>query len=96
MMLKRLFMNTSLRMRMIVLYTLFAVILVGGITLYSYHFTVDLLKKKEMAILSDSLEYLEKDISTQIKGINGEFIRDKDARSEGGTGQRTYKLFYGY
>ncbi|MBD5458592.1 MAG: sensor histidine kinase [Lachnospiraceae bacterium] len=74
MMLKRLFMNTSLRMRMIVLYTLFAVILVGGITLYSYHFTVDLLKKKEMAILSDSLEYLEKDISMQIKGINEEFI----------------------
>ena len=73
-MLKRLFMNTSLRMRMIVLYTLFAVILVGGITLYSYHFTVDLLKKKEMAILSDSLEYLEKDISMQIKGINEEFI----------------------
>lgn len=74
MILKRFFMNTSLRMRMIVLYTLFAVILVGGITLYSYHFTVDLLKKKEMAILSDSLEYLEKDISTQVKGINGEFI----------------------
>ena len=74
MMLKRLFMNTSLRMRMIVLYTLFAVILVGGITLYSYHFTVNLLKEKEMAILSDSLEYLEKDISMQIKGINEEFI----------------------
>ena len=72
--LKRLFMNTSLRMRMIVLYTLFAVILVGGITLYSYHFTVNLLKKKEMAILSDSLEYLEKDISMQMKGINEEFI----------------------
>ncbi|MDE7276303.1 MAG: sensor histidine kinase [Lachnospiraceae bacterium] len=74
MMLKRLFMNTSLRMRMIVLYTLFAVILVGGITLYSYHFTVNLLKEKEMAILSDSLEYLEKDISMQIKGINEEFM----------------------
>ena len=74
MVLKNLFMNTSLRMRMIVLYTLFAVILVGGITLYSYYFTVDLLKEKEMAILSDSLEYLEKDISTQMKGINEEFI----------------------
>lgn len=72
--LKKLFMNTTLRTRMIVLFTLFAVILVGGITLYSYHFTVDLLKKKEMAILGDSLEYLEKDISMQIKGINEEFI----------------------
>ena len=74
MLLKKLFMNTTLRTRIIVLFTLFAVILVGGITLYSYHFTVDLLKKKEMAILGDSLEYLEKDISMQIKGINEEFI----------------------
>lgn len=74
MILKKFFMNTSLRMRMIVLYTLFAVILVGGITLYSYYFTVGLLKEKEMAILGDSLEYLEKDISTQVKRINEEFI----------------------
>lgn len=59
---------------MTLLYTLFAVILVGGITYYAYYFTVDLLKKKEMSILSDSLEYLEKDISARLKSLNEEYI----------------------
>lgn len=59
---------------MTLLYTLFAVILVGGITYYAYYFTVDLLKKKEMSILSDSLEYLEKDISVRLKSLNEEYI----------------------
>lgn len=68
------FLNTSLKMRMTLLYTLFAVVLVGGITYYAYYFTVDLLKKKEMSILSDSLEYLEKDISVRLESINEEYI----------------------
>lgn len=72
------FLNTSLKMRMMLLYTLFAVVLVGGITYYAYYFTVDLLKKKEMSILNDSLEYLEKDISVRIKSINEEYINTFD------------------
>lgn len=68
------FLNKSLKMRMTLLYTLFAVVLVGGITYYAYYFTVDLLKKKEMSILSDSLEYLEKDISVRLKSLNEEYM----------------------
>ena len=42
------FMNRSLKTRMMLLYTLLAVVLVGGISYYAYSFTVGLLKEKEM------------------------------------------------
>lgn len=94
------FLNTSLKMRMTLLYTLFAVVLVGGITYYAYYFTVDLLKKKEMSILSDSLEYLEKDISVRLESINEEYINifDDDIfmelymESASGTGDLTEQV----
>lgn len=94
------FLNTSLKMRMTLLYTLFAVVLVGGITYYAYYFTVDLLKKKEMSILSDSLEYLEKDISVRLESINEEYISifDDDVfmelymESASGTGDLTEQV----
>lgn len=68
------FMNCSLKTRMTLLYTLLAVFFVGGISFYAYYFTVELLKEKEMSILSDSLEYLEKDIHIRFKEINSEFV----------------------
>ena len=68
------FMNRSLKTRMMLLYTLLAVALVGGISYYAYSFTVGLLKEKEMLILSDSLEYLESDVSNRMKAMNSEFI----------------------
>lgn len=94
------FLNTSLKMRMTLLYTLFAVVLVGGITYYAYYFTVDLLKEKEMSILSDSLEYLEKDISVRLESINEEYINifDDDIfmelymESASGTGDLTEQV----
>lgn len=73
-MLKRYFMNRSLKTRITFLYTLFAITLVGAITFYTYSFTVDLLKKKESSILSDSLEYLEQKISTRLEAVNEEYI----------------------
>lgn len=94
------FLNTSLKMRMLLLYTLFAVALVGGITYYAYHFTVDLLKKKEMSILSDSIEYLEKDISVRLKSVNEEYINvfdddnfiDLYIKSASGTDEKTEQI----
>jgi len=59
---------------MIVLYTLFAVVVVAAITYYTYHFTINLLTEKETRILSDSLGYLEKDISVRFDAINEDFI----------------------
>lgn len=77
-MFERFFMNRSLKSRITFLYTLFAVAVVGGITFYAYHYTVDLLKVKEASILEDSLEYLEKSISTRISDINEEYINNFD------------------
>lgn len=73
-MLKRYFMDRSLKTRITFLYTLFAIALVGVITFYTYSFTVDLLKKKESSILSDSLEYLEQRISAKLEAVNEEYI----------------------
>lgn len=72
----RFFMNRSLKSRIQFLYTLFAVAVVGIITLYSYHFTLKLLKEKEASILSDSIEYLEKELSARIESINEEYINN--------------------
>lgn len=73
-MFKRFFMDRTLKTRITFLYTLFAVALVGGITLYTYNFTAGLLKAKEISILNDSLEYLESQIETRLKAINEEYI----------------------
>lgn len=72
----RFFMNRSLKSRIQFLYTLFAVAVVGGITFYSYRFTLDMLKEKEASILDDSIEYLEKEISARIESINEEYINN--------------------
>lgn len=72
----RFFMNRSLKSRIQFLYTLFAVAVVGIITLYSYHFTLKLLKEKEASILSDSIEYLERELSARIDSINEEYINN--------------------
>ena len=73
-MLKRFFMDRPLKTRITFLYTLFAVVLVGGITFYTYHFTANLLQAKETSILSDSLAYLENRIDVRLKAINEEYI----------------------
>lgn len=70
----RFFMSRSLKSRIRFLYTLFAVVLVGIITFYSYHYTLELLMEKEASILDDSIEYLEKEISARINYINEEYI----------------------
>lgn len=75
-MFKRFFMNRSLKSRIRFLYTLFAVALVAGLTFYVYHFTVELLKEKEASILSDSIDYLEREISARIEDVNEEFLNN--------------------
>lgn len=75
-MFKRFFMNRSLKSRIRFLYTLFAVVLVAGLTFYVYHFTVELLKEKEASVLSDSIDYLEREISARIKDVNEEFLNN--------------------
>ncbi|MBP5198416.1 MAG: sensor histidine kinase [Lachnospiraceae bacterium] len=67
-------MNRSIRTRITFLYTVFAVILICIITCYAYYFATGLLKRQETFILQDSLEYLEKTISSGINSANGEFI----------------------
>lgn len=75
-MFKRFFMNKSLKSRITFLYTIFAVVVIGAITFYAYYFTVNLLKEKENAILNDSIEYLERQISARIEDINEEYINN--------------------
>lgn len=75
-MFKRFFRNRSLKSRITFLYTLFAVAVVGAITLYAYYFAVNLLKKQEISILNDSIDYLEKSISARIRDINEEYINN--------------------
>lgn len=77
-MFKKFFMDKSLKSRITFLYTLFAVAVVGVITFYAYSYMVGLLKVKETSILSDSIEYLEKSISTRISDINEEYINNFD------------------
>lgn len=75
-MFKKIFRNRSLKTRITFLYTLFAVAVIGAVTLYAYQFEVNLLKKQENSILNDSINYLEKSISARIRDINEEFINN--------------------
>ncbi len=55
------------------LYTLFAVLLVAGISSYAFFFSTGILRKQETEILEDSLQYLEQSLSAQIESVNDEF-----------------------
>ncbi len=68
------FLKQSLKTRIIYLYTIFVLVLMGGITFYTYYFNVNLLKHKEDSILQDSLAYLEQTISARIELVNDEYI----------------------
>lgn len=75
-MFKKFFMNRPLKSRITFLYTLLAVVVIGAITLYAYYFAVDLLRKQETSILNDSIDYLEKSISTRMEDINEEYLNN--------------------
>lgn len=73
---KKFFLSRSLWFRITCSFIIFAVMLIGCLTFFTYQFTVNILKEKEMLILGDSVEYLENQISTRISLINEEFVKN--------------------
>lgn len=75
-MIKNLLMNQSLKARIVILYTIFTVAVVGIMTLFAYLFMVDQLKEKESEAITDSISHLEQMIDSRIESINEEFINN--------------------
>ncbi|MBQ8488950.1 MAG: sensor histidine kinase [Pseudobutyrivibrio sp.] len=77
-MLKKLLMNRSLKARIVILYTIFTIAVVGIMTYYAYHFMFERLKETEHEAINDSVAYLEQIIESRIESINEEYINNFD------------------
>lgn len=72
--LKKLFLNRSLKTRIIVFFTAFIFIVISLLTYLVYGYIFKMLKNHEHIIINDSLNYAQNKISFRIKNINQEFL----------------------